>query len=117
MRWPSVYCWSWVVGSPLVFALFFAGLFLAGLEVKWAEELWGVEKLHFGWFFVPTLIVLSLFAISLTFCPRCGRSALTKGTMFEGRMSFPQKRCSKCDLDLRAHTPFDRRAKATDRLR
>ena len=110
MRWPSVYCWGWFMGIPGLLLCFVGSIALAIGEMTLVARLFGSPGIPFVAYFGPTLIVVGLAAYRLVDCPRCGVSAYWhSGKRWSN--GWPEKQCSKCDLDLRKYHPFDSRAK------
>ena len=110
MRWPSVYFWGWFMGIPGLLLCFVGSLYLAGAESMIVERVLGSSDIPFVAYFAVTLIVVGFAAYKLVDCPRCATSAYWhSGTRWSN--AWPEKRCSRCDLDLRKFHPFDSRAK------
>jgi len=108
MRWPSVYCWGWLMlpGLPVVFV---ASLYLANFTVGLIVDLFNA-RIAFIIPFMAWLVAIGLLTSLLTRCPRCGRSAYQRSATYSNTM-WPVRTCTKCGLDLRAHPPFDASAK------
>lgn len=98
------------MGIPGLLLGFVGSLALAAGEMTLVARLLGSTGIPFGAYFGVTFIVVGLAAYKLVDCPRCGVSAYWhSGKRWSN--AWPEKQCSKCDLDLREHHPFDARAK------
>ncbi|HRO32541.1 MAG TPA: hypothetical protein PLQ03_03930 [Brevundimonas sp.] len=104
MRWPSVYFWGWFM-LPGRFLILFGALAIAAATANvlpWQHT--------FEWTLVPTLLGFAVLGWALTACPRCGRNVYQRSFWFLNDL-WPVSRCSKCGLNLKRFSPFDRRAK------
>jgi hypothetical protein len=98
------------MGIPGLSLCFVGSIALAIGEMTLVARLFGPPGPPFVACFIPTLIVVGLAAYKLVDCPRCGVSAYWhSGKRWSN--AWPEKHCSKCDLDLRRFHPFDSRAK------
>ena len=101
------------MGIPGLLLCFVASGFLGAGALVVFERLLGSPGIPFAVYAGVSLIVLGLLACKLVECPRCGTSAYWhSGTRWSN--AWPEKQCSKCDLDLRDFHPFDSRAKRGD---
>lgn len=105
MRWPSVHAWGWIM-VPGRLLILFAALGVAGSVSGYFPDT-GKAFLLFA---VLTFLLLGGLSLAVLACPRCGRNAYRRSN---GRSNdlWPNSKCSRCGLDLKAFTPFDARAK------
>ena len=104
MRWPSVYLWGWFM-LPGRFLILFGALAIAAITADFL-----VWKHTFEWTLVLTFLGLAAVSLALTACPRCGRNVYQRSRWFSNNL-WPVSKCSKCGLDLKRFSPFDKRAK------
>lgn len=105
MRWPSVYFWGWLM-LPGRFILFFGALAFAAFAAQFLPS-----KNAFEWALIPTFLGLVAVSLMLTACPRCGRNVYQRSGWFSNNL-WPVSKCSRCGLDLKQFSPFDKRAKS-----
>lgn len=104
MRWPSVYLWGWFM-LPGRFLVLFGALAIAAITADFLP--W---KHAFEWTLVLAFLGLAAVSLALTACPRCGRNVYQRSGWFSNNL-WPVSKCSKCGLDLKRFSPFDKRAK------